>query len=84
MKERIFSPGKRIVIPVLIIDMVLLLIILGVVFVCRNRAELMYSDMAAERWGTEDNAYSEISVFYSQDAGLGKSDIQSIRSMRDQ
>ena len=80
MKERIFSPGKRIVIPVLIIDALLLIVMLSIVFVCRNKADLMYSDKAAERWGAEDSEYSEISLFYSQDAGLGKNDIQSIRS----
>ncbi|MCR5215051.1 MAG: ABC transporter permease [Eubacterium sp.] len=78
--EKFFNPDKKIVIPVLGINLLLILIIIGMVFVSSNRVETMYSEMAAERWENDALAYSEVSLYYENISGLTESDIFNIRN----
>ena len=80
MREKILHPGKRIVLTFIVLDVILCLIVLWILFVCHNRASLMYSQMAGERWGNEETRCSQVSVFYSDNGALGPADIQNIRS----
>ncbi|SEQ10357.1 MacB-like core domain-containing protein [Lachnospiraceae bacterium NE2001] len=60
-------------------------LLLGVVFLCvhfaaKNRTDTLYSQQAAQRWGVDDEKYAQVSIFYSENAGIGSTDVKNIRS----
>ena len=65
---------------ILAIDLILLISFAAIHFVAKNRTELLYSQQAAKRWESGDKKCTQISIFYSEDAGLKFSDIKNIRN----
>ena len=64
---------------ILAIDLILFISFAVIHFVAKNRTELLYSQQAARRWESGDKKCTQISIFYSEDAGLKFSDIKNIR-----
>ena len=76
------NANNKILVGVLIIaiDLILLISFAAIHFVAKNRTELLYSQQAAKRWESGDKKCTQISIFYSEDAGLKFSDIKNIRN----
>ncbi|MCR5227967.1 MAG: ABC transporter permease [Eubacterium sp.] len=79
---------KRIIVNkrILIIAIVVAVeILLGIILLCvhshaKGRKEVLYSQQAAARFSVDNEAWAQISIFYSKDMGLGSTDINNIRS----
>ncbi len=78
--KKIFNPDKKIILIFLAIDIICILAVLGIILVSSNRVGRMFSEMAAERWENSKLNYSEVSLYYSDDAGITENDIQVMRS----
>ncbi len=60
-------------------------ILLGIILLCvhshaKGRKEVLYSQQAAARFSVDNEAWAQISIFYTEDMGLGSTDINNIRS----
>ena len=64
----------------LFVGILMILLSLWIGFVQKQRALLLYDELAAERYQGEDAKYSQISVFYAQSENKGPADIKEIRN----
>ena len=62
------------------VNLMLCSVIIALVHGMRNRSELQYSQMAAERWRSGKMEYSEVSVFYDSSKSLMASELSSVRN----
>ena len=60
-------------------------ILLGIILLCvhshaKGRKEVLYSQQAAARFSVDKEEWAQISIFYTEEMGLGLTDVKNIRS----
>ncbi len=71
---------NKILLTALAVSIFIILLILIINGIRTSHAQLLYSEMAGERWQGGDIPYSEVSVFYARDNSINENDIKGIRT----
>ncbi len=79
LTNRIFCPGRVVIIAIAAINLLVCILILSILYVNHNRTLLHYDQQAAARWSGDDMDYAEVSLFTSDSDSLSSSDIKDIQ-----